>query len=335
MKQVRPLKTELHHWWPRTLAEHWQDEHGLITMVRPNGEMRRAPPGAFGAVTNAYHIKIGGPWDSTFEPLFNRADSEVNDTISWLLSLEATTADPNAPRLDRILSQSLQLERQCQLARVLASLIARSPRTSNEIRSTTEQFRLQFGFVDPKPEDHLVATNQRGLYDAYRKLMEGSGRWAVLYSDSTEFIFGDGFLHNFPASADGLHFPRRCVLPLIPTIAVVYMLPMSYPSEPKLVTIRLDDDEVTFFNEALQAYANEFLFFRSQQPKLIKGFTEGSHRQFKYHKHEWLEEFLDDLSQYNLWGPGGSPSRSEGYFVKSFQEEARLARLFGNLQQDE
>lgn len=54
----RPLKTELHHWWPRTLAEHWAAADGMVSVVRPEGEVRRAPPGAFGAITNAHHMKI-------------------------------------------------------------------------------------------------------------------------------------------------------------------------------------------------------------------------------------------------------------------------------------
>lgn len=299
-------------------------------MIRPDGEVRRSLPGAFGGIRNAHHIKIGGPWDSTFEPTFNVADREMGDVIGWLLSLEASTSDANRPRLQRIMAQPLPVKRQQQLARTAASLLARSPRTRNEIRLTTEHYRSLYGFANPEPEDHLIAFNQRGLYDAYSKQMEKSGRWAVLFTDSTEFIFGDGFLHNFPARADGLNFSRRCVLPLTPTIAVVYMLPMRYPSEPKLVTIKLDDGEVQFFNDALQGYASEFLFFRSQQPRLISAFTEGSHREFKYHKHEWLEGFLDDLSQYNLRGPGGTPSRSEGYFLKSFREEGGFEALLEN-----
>jgi len=72
MKQ-KPLKTELHHWWPQTLADHWAAGDGMVSVIRPNGTVHRAPPGAFGAITNAHHMKMGGPWDSTFEPIFQRA----------------------------------------------------------------------------------------------------------------------------------------------------------------------------------------------------------------------------------------------------------------------
>jgi hypothetical protein len=183
------------------------------------------------------------------------------------------------------------------------------------------------GIRPAEADQPLIAMNQQNLYEAYHRVLERSGRWAVLFTDTKEFIFGDGFLHDFPASADGLHAPRRAVVPLTPTVAIAYAYPRSYPSEPRLVTLRVNAEEVQFFNEALQGYANEFLFYRSQQPKLIDAFKDGGHRQFEYHRHEWLEEFLDDVSQYNLWGPGGAPSRCEGEFLKSFRESAQFEAL--------
>jgi len=180
--------------------------------------------------------------------------------------------------------------------------------------------------ADPTANKTLIAMNQRGLYDAYRKRLENSGRWAVLFSDSAEFIFGDGFLHNFPASSDGFNASRKCVLPLTPTITVVFMLPMSHPTEPRLVTLRLSAREVGHFNEMVQIYAKDFLFFRSQQPDILPVFAKGDHRQFKYHNEPWLDALLDDLAQYNLWGPGGTPSRS-GPRPSSGMDAATAARL--------
>jgi hypothetical protein len=307
----------------------------MVSTVLPSGEVKRAPPGAFGALTNAHHIKVGGPWDTTFEPVFNAADAEMGELISWLLSLETRVVVESSKRFDRILAQPLPLERQSQLARTTASLIARSPRTRDEIQRRTRYYREQFRLAEPEPEDHLVATNQRGLYDAYLRLMTFSGRWAVLFSDTNEFIFGDGFVHDFPASADGLHATKRAIVPLTPTIALVYALPTRYPTEPRLVTMRVAPAEVRFLNDALQGYANNFLFYRSQQPELIRAFTEGGHRQFAYHRHEWLEELLDDVSQYNLWGPGGTPSRCEGQFLKSFRESERFEALLSQRREED
>jgi hypothetical protein len=303
------IKTELHHWWPRSLSMHWENEDELVSQLWPDGRIVRAPHGNFGAITNAHHMKMGGPWSSTFEPTFNRADNEMGDLIEWLLGLDSSIADPNGEVGPRILAQPLPADRQHQLARCMASLVARSPRTRNAIRLTTEHYRKGYGLEDFRADKTLIALNQRGLYDAYRKRLENTGRWAVLFSDSLEFSFGDGFLHNFPASADLMH-TVKCVLPLTPTITLIYMNPMSYPSEPKLVTMRLDDREIDFFNRTVQVYSKDFIFFRSQRPEPISAFTAGRFYEYKYHKDKWLDWLLDELSQYNLRGPGGSPSRS-------------------------
>jgi hypothetical protein len=272
----KQLKTELHHWWPRTLANHWAAGDGMVSVARPNGTVQRAPPGAFGAITNAHHMKTGGPWDSTFEPIFKR-----------------------------ISPQALPDERATQVARVTASLLARSPSIRASIKRTTEYYREEFGLANPTADKNLIAVNQSGLYDAYRERMM-HGRWAILFSDEQEFIAGDGFLHNFPASQQALNSGLKLVLPILPTAAIVYMSPMQYPSEPRLVTVRLGVDEVDMLNVITQVYASNFLFYRDIKPGFSDAFRLGEHRQFQYHGHDWLDPLLDDLSQYNRWGKGGA-----------------------------
>ncbi|NLH79257.1 MAG: DUF4238 domain-containing protein [Phyllobacteriaceae bacterium] len=297
MKQ-KPLKTELHHWWPRTLSDHWSAADGMVSVIRPNGTMHRAPPGAFGASTNAHHIKTGGHWDSTFEPIFNEPDSEIAAFVQWLGTLETSLASPDQPMIERILPQPLPDERAAQTTRVTASLLARSPSIRASIKQTTEYYRRRFGLADPIADKTLIAANQRGLYDAYRKRMM-RGRWAVLFSDEREFIAGDGFLHNFPASRDALNAGLKLVLPILPTATIVYMSPMQYPTEPRLVTLRLGAEEVDRLNAITQVYASEFLFYRDEKPELSDAFQCGEHRQFQYHGHHWLDPLLDKLSQYN------------------------------------
>jgi hypothetical protein len=304
MKQ-KPLKTELHHWWPRTLADHWAAADGMVSVIRPNGTVHRAPPGAFGAITNAHHMKMGGPWDSTFEPIFNEPDNEMAKFAQWLATLEASLAAPDRPMVERICPQPLLDERAAQIARVTASLLARSPSIRASIKRATEYYRRSFGLADPTADKTLIAANQRGLYDAYRKRMM-HGRWAILFSDEREFIAGDGFLHNFPASQDGLNSGLKLVLPILPTATIVYMSPMQYPSEPRLVTLRLAAKEVERLNAITQVYASDFLFYRDEKPELSKAFQHGEHRQFEYHGHHWLDPLLDDLSQYNRWGKDGA-----------------------------
>jgi hypothetical protein len=301
----KPLKTQLHHWWPRTLADHWAAADGMVSVIRPDGTVHRAPPGAFGAITNAHHIKIGGPWDSTFEPIFNEPDSEMAAFVQWLGTIEASLASPDQPMVERILPQPLPDARAAQIARVTASLLARSPYIRASIKQTTEYYRSRFGLADPTADKTLIAANQRGLYGAYCKRMM-HGRWAILFSDAREFVTGDGFLHNFPASQDALNSGLKLVLPILPTATIVYMSPMQYPMDPCLVTLRLSNEEVEYLNATIQVYSSDFLFFRDEEPKLSEDFKCGEHRQYQYHRHHWLDPLLDDLSQYHRWGKDGT-----------------------------
>ncbi|RYD47914.1 MAG: DUF4238 domain-containing protein [Verrucomicrobiaceae bacterium] len=304
MKQ-KPLKTELHHWWPRTLSDHWAANDGMVSVIRPSGTVDRAPPGAYGGITNAHHVKLGGPWDSSFEPIFNEPDNEIAAFVQWLGTLEASLASSDQPMVQRILPQPLPGELAAQIARITASLLARSPSIRASIKRTTEHYRRGFGLADPTANKTLIAANQRGLYEAYRKRMM-HGRWAILFSDESEFIAGDGFLHNFPASQDALHSGLKLVLPILPTATIVYMLPRQYPTEPRLVTLRLAADEVERLNAITQVYASDFLFYRDEKPELSEAFLQSEHRQFEYHGHHWLDPLLDDLSQYNRWGTNGA-----------------------------
>lgn len=275
----------------------------MVSVIRPNGTVHRAPPGAFGAITNAHHMKMGGPWDSTFEPIFNEPDNEMAAFVQWLATLETALVVSERPMVERISPQPLADERATQIARVTASLLARSPSIRASIKRTTEYYRRSFGLADPTADKTLIAANQSGLYDAYRKRMM-HGRWAILFSDEREFIAGDGFLHNFPASQDALNSGLKLALPILPTAMIVYMSPMQYPTEPRLVTLRLGAEDVERVNAITQVYASDFLFYRDDKPGLTDAFRHGEHRQFQYHGHSWLDLLLDYLSQYNRWGEG-------------------------------
>jgi hypothetical protein len=325
----KPLKTELHHWWPRTLADHWSAADGMVSVIRPDGAVHRAPPGAFGGITNAHHMRMGGSWDSTFEPIFNQPDSEMSDFVRWLSELEAPLADADRPMVERIAPQPLPLERRQQIARITASLLARTPQIRHSIKLTVEYYRGQFGLRDPAADKTLIAANQRGLYDAYRKRLESGGRWAILFSDEAEFIAGDGFLHNYPASPDGLYTGRKLVLPILPTATIIHTLPMQYPTDPRLVTLRVSPSEVRELNDIVQVYASKFLFYRDQKPLLSEGFKSGEHREFKYHGHGWLDPLLDSLSQYCLYGKNGTAViGSHCHYTEMLRDNRRLDCMF-------
>src|ERR1700730_2059175 len=83
----KPLKSELHHWWPRGLSRLWQESDGKVTRLSWDGSELRAPPKQFGAITNAHHMDVGGPWSTSIEPMFGDADSALPGLVTKLESL--------------------------------------------------------------------------------------------------------------------------------------------------------------------------------------------------------------------------------------------------------
>jgi hypothetical protein len=280
----------------------------MLSVVRPDGSVVRGPPGRFGAITNAHHVKLGGQWDSSFKQIFNQPDSEITSFVQWINALDARESSSESPMVERITPQTLNEDQCKKMARIFASLLARSPATRHSIRIDAEHYRREFGLSEPTASKTLVAANQRGLYDAYRRPMEWLGRWAVLFSDELEFISGDGFFHNFPASRDSLGSGLKLVLPILPTAAIVYMKPTEYTVEPKLVTIRMSAKEVEAINNITQVYLGGVMFFRANRPTLSEHFLLGEHLIFQYHRNHWLDSMLDDLSQYTRRGRDGKPS---------------------------
>ena len=89
----KPLKSELHHWWPRGLSKLWEDADGKVTRVSWDGTLLRAPSKTFGAVTNAHHLNVGGPWSTSIEPIFGDADSALPGLARKLEMLAYTGAE--------------------------------------------------------------------------------------------------------------------------------------------------------------------------------------------------------------------------------------------------
>ena len=108
----------------------------------------------------------------------------------------------------------------------------------------------------------------------------------MLLSGESEFIFGDGFLHNISSVANTPHCPR-CLIPLTPEIAVFYTRPVSYRTYPKGFVMNLTPDEVSFVNHTVQVYAKRELFFREIHPAIDPVFIKCEHRQYKYDAHPW------------------------------------------------
>ena len=302
------LKTELHHWWPRNLSRFWAGDDGCTTQFSHDGEIVRAPPANFGAITNAHHIKFqdDNPWNTSFESTFGKADRQFGDLAEWLMKRETKQAGPRAVFHDRLLAQTLPPKRRRQLSECLASLIVRSPGSRNNIRMTVEYYRQRFGMKNFQADKSIIAANMRSCYDVFVRVIDAAGKFLVLITDAQEFICGDGFLHNFPSSGDRPLNPR-CVVPLLPTITVLFVSPLIFRTHPELMTLRLGKEEVVFFNNIVQIYSRDHIFYRNDKPKIIDQFGEREFFQFEYHQEEWLDGLIEAAVTF---GPGLSHRRA-------------------------
>ncbi len=134
-----------------------------------------------------------------------------------------------------------------------------------------------------------VAYNIRGLFRPFTNHMTVGGKFALLLSDDREFIFGDGFFHNFPTVGPTMG-SLRCVVPLTPGLAVLYTKPCQWVTCSDLVSLVLRDEEVALINTLVQVYSCEKLFYRNYRPWLHDSFTARRHE-------EILEEICSELKQ--------------------------------------
>lgn len=284
------LVNAVHHWWPQTVSKFWADENGLTYRVSFDGVLLPSQPKSFGGIRNDNNIKLGGaptPWDHSFESTFDKADGAFSALIEWLQSLKSrfsANAVPFEERLDPIIITD---EQHKTLTECLASLIARSPSLRHSLRLTAEYYQSLMGVKYPVPQS-LIGLNARGGQEHIGRTMSGRGKLAVLLSGESEFIFGDGFLHNV-SSANNPPHNLRCLIPLTPEIAILYTCPGQYRTRPRAFVMNLTPQEVSFVNLTVQIYAKQYLFFREIYPVLSEEFTCGEHRTFQYHKHEWID----------------------------------------------
>ena len=166
------------------------------------------------------------------------------------------------------------------------SLAIRSPRNREASVPLAERIR---GPLLNGERNALIGLNMR---QSQRMVYDGIGaraKFAILFALNREFIFGDGFFHNFVALANPPHSPK-ILAPITPWISVIISRPSSFAVEPPLSTLVLTDDEVERCNDAIQIYSRGALFFRSQQPALSAHFLSNQHLTYAN-----PENFTDNL----------------------------------------
>jgi hypothetical protein len=289
----KPLKTEKHHWWPQSLSEFWVGDQGCVHQMSPDGAAVPAPPGNFGAITNAHHVKLSHtstPWDFNFEPLFNAADSRFPALVKSLLGLRATAAAKEGQFADRLVP--LETGSIHDVVDCLLSLVVRSPSFRHSAGGSKPTIKAA---KDQTMARAIAGMNLRGCFENFSKEIGGRGKIAILYSDAREFHFGDGFFHNF-ASTSVVPSNPKCLVPLAPSIAVLFANPQEFLSYPTLLTMLLRPEEVKELNDVVQVYSCDSIFFRSERPQVTEAFSARAFMQYENHKHSWIDQLIHAMA---------------------------------------
>lgn len=299
------LKSEQHHWWPRCISTYWAAEDGKTGWMKPDGSYIRVPPKELGKIGNAHHIKLGHPagnssvWDTSFEDEFDIADSHFPSVITWLENLKYEYM-PHRELSDRFLPQPAADDQLRLLIECVVSLAVRSPRNREASVSLAGNLR---GFIGNPERNALIGLNMRNSQRLISNSIGTHGKFAVLFTQEREFIFGDGFFHNVTAVVNPPISPK-ILAPITPNMSVIITRPTSFIVQPQLSTIVLTDKEVDTCNHAVQVYSRQALYYRSQQPPVDDAFTCNEHCEYSH-----PDNPIDNL----ICGIPGVPSRGLHY----------------------
>lgn len=279
MQAMKKQKSERHHWWPENVSERWKDAEGCVNWLAPSGEVKRAPPKNFGVIGNGHFIKLGDnpseptPWDENFEREFQRADSEFPRLIDWLESLDRKT-DVNPRDVgSRYLPQPASDNRLAALTESIVSLAVRSPMNREAACGLAEHFR---GPLPSRERNSIIGANMRRTQRAVSDAIGSRAKFCVIFSPEKELVFGDGFYSTVRSPGEHLMSPR-ILAPVTPNLAVLIARPTTYTVEPRLTTIVATSTDTDALNNAVQVYARDAIFYRTEAPPIADAFTAGKH----------------------------------------------------------
>ena len=130
----------------------------------------------------------------------------------------------------------------------------------------------------------LSAVNIIGKQKQIEQRLKDKGKFVILYTDTNEFIFGDGFYHNVSMVILRSSCDDRILVPLTPNMTIAYINPIQCMKEPRLLALKADDKLVMLVNKMVQIYSKDFLFYKTEKPVLNKYFIENKHLEIEHDK---------------------------------------------------
>lgn len=299
-RTMKKLKSERHHWWPRCVSRHWMAGDGTVGWIEPDGSEKRIPPDKLGMIGNGHHIKLGQEpgqttqLDESFEDQFDLADSSFPGMIGWCRSLMRRAIDSNNLH-DRFLPQPATDAQLRTLTECVVSLAVRGPMNRNSYLLLAE--RIRGTPLSSVEKNVVIGLNMRNSQRVIADSIGVNAKFAVLFAEKGEFIYGDGFYHNVSGVTNSPINPQ-ILAPITPTMSILICRPFQFSSEPRLVSLSLTEEEVDRCNHAVQVYARSALFYRSIRPAVDQAFRQSSHLQYSSHLNP-IASLCDALAAFN------------------------------------
>ncbi|HML28911.1 MAG TPA: hypothetical protein PKE16_08745 [Hyphomicrobium sp.] len=303
MTVPKTFEKERHHWWPAGLSGYWVDKDGKVSLLMPDGQRQTSIPRGFGYDKHSHNLRFGGPWNSSFEDDFSTADNAMGALVDWLITLEAQRERRPLALAERLNTQAMTRDERAMLSECVASLVVRSPlmrhRIDRQVMGGRERLPNPFPEKVEAKADYqtILGSNLKPLLANFSHRMRVTGKFCLLMSEDRELIFGDGFYNNFPSSAY-VAVALRCIVPLTPTLAMLYTAPSECVPVPELSAIVLRRDEVDFLNLLVQVYSCERLFYRFEKPRVDQAYAGRQHMGLTHHQHPWLEVLFEAVADF-------------------------------------
>jgi hypothetical protein len=179
----------------------------------------------------------------------------------------------------------------------LASLVLRSPGFRNYIRSNTNGYRADSNIPDIGARDSLIAMQIHQWYSTTVASFQKS-HMALLYSRHREFVLGEGYLNNVRGSSHTLSL--RAVIPLTPELAVICYSGSGMSPPAPVCSLSVTAEDVDAINELAQIYGKEFIYFRSQRPKILSHFERNEFLVLEGHYATVVEEIVEAVRNTRL-----------------------------------
>jgi hypothetical protein len=277
------LKSEQHHWWPKTLSKHWANEDGMLTRVSTDGAEVTQAPAKFGSIRNGHHAKFGGPWTRSYESIFQTVDNSITSAI----------AEIN----DKIFSREQEMHFDVlpdlfkTIGAIIASLAVRSPRHRFISKETVNYYRD--GLEEIADKNPIIAYTVARDFKHMAEALVSAGIIIILKAnkDGDEFVFGDGFYSNLNFTSSP-QLTVKALCPVTPNTALIFYRGSS-PYRKTIKVVELISSDVDQVNFLTQIYSGKYLFYRNRKPLLIDQYFNGIFSKLIDHRSPFVEKLVE------------------------------------------